>query len=87
MIKPSFFDPNFLQEQRPEEAYYTDDLCISGHLAQKKVKKYIFPVRWGFSHLKRLSSWSGYSLSNSVNKDGINNEVMMRYYKDYWNYE
>ena len=87
MIKPSFFDKHFLIEQRPEEAYYTDDVCISGHLAQQKVKKYIFPVKWGFSHLKRLSSWSGYSLSNSVNKDGVNNEVMMRYYKDYWNYE
>ena len=85
MIKPSFFDPYFLEEQRPEEAYYTDDLCISGHLAQQKVKKYIIPVRWGFSHLKRLSSWSKNSLSNSVNKDGINNEVMMRHYKNYWN--
>jgi hypothetical protein len=87
MIKPSFFAQQFLTEERPKEAYFTDDLCVSGHLAEQGVKKYIFPVSWGFSHLKRLSSWSNYSLSNSVNKDGINNEVMMRYYKDYWNFK
>ena len=87
MIKPTFFAQHFLTEQRPKEAYFTDDLCVSGHLAQQGVKKYIFPVSWGFSHLKRLSSWSDYSLSNSVNKDGVNNEVMMRYYKDYWNFK
>jgi len=87
MIKPSFFAQHFLTEQRPKEAYFTDDLCVSGHLAQQGIKKYIFPVNWGFSHLKRLSSWSDYSLSNSVNKDGVNNEVMMRYYKDYWNFK
>jgi hypothetical protein len=87
MIKPSFFAQQFLTEERPKEAYFTDDLCVSGHLAEQGIKKYIFPVSWGFSHLKRLSSWSDYSLSNSVNKDGVNNEVMMRYYKDYWNFK
>lgn len=87
MIKPSFFAQQFLTEERPKEAYFTDDLCVSGHLAEQGIKKYIFPVSWGYSHLKRLSSWSDYSLSNSVNKDGVNNEVMMRYYKDYWNFK
>ena len=71
MIKPTFFAQHFLTEQRPKEAYFTDDLCVSGHLAQQDVKKYIFPVSWGFSHLKRLSSWSDYSLTTRLIKTAL----------------
>lgn len=86
MIKPKYFDDQFLEEERPEQAFFTDDLVISANLSKEQVDKLVIPVSSSLSHLKRLSSWSTLSLSNSANKDGANNEFVMSHYKAYWHH-
>ncbi len=84
-IKPSFFDESLFQyKEAPSEAYYVDDIWISGHLAKRKVSKLIFPASFKYCRLSNLKVGAKTGLIKTANKNHQNNNVLYQYFKDYW---
>ena len=88
LVKPRFFDKQKLTdyETAPKAAFFVDDIWVSGQLALNKVERYVIPVRDRQKpQLTRLSINKG--LINNENKGGLNNDVMLNWFKDVWHYE
>ncbi len=74
-----FQDDFFTRYGLPESAFFVDDICISGYLAQKGIHKYLlpYPMREPFScYLDTRRSnplWM-------INKDGTNDQEMIDFY-------
>jgi len=90
LIRPRFFDKNAVTayEGAPKEAFFVDDIWISGHLAKHNVDRFLFPTnndrhRTQFSRI--LVSDRG--LINTENKGGHNNDVMLAYFASEWHYD
>lgn len=85
LVKPKFFDLNALADysNAPQEAFYVDDIWISGHLAKQKVIRYRMPF-----HLHSR----GYSIDSeiyspalmAVNINGHNNNTIIKYFDHFW---
>eukprot|EP01103_Thecamoeba_quadrilineata_P018215 TRINITY_DN6832_c0_g1_i1.p1 TRINITY_DN6832_c0_g1~~TRINITY_DN6832_c0_g1_i1.p1 ORF type:complete len:316 (-),score=51.60 TRINITY_DN6832_c0_g1_i1:153-1100(-) len=91
LVRPIFFSKcrscveDF--DAAPREAFFVDDVWISGHLAKNGIEKLIIPVpeRHLPQYLQPANGYNG--LINSVNKDGKNNDVMLRWFSEFWKYD
>lgn len=85
LVKPTFFDDAVMDYSRaPQAAFFVDDIWFSGHLARKKIKKYVIPGDFTYC---RLSSWivsRETELSRTVNIDKINNNLIYEFFKNDW---
>lgn len=86
LVKPRFFEDRFWEDMKlPEEAYFHDDLLISGLLSKHGVKKYMFPSageRFN-AFTNKLSRYTR-SLSSNENNDGKNLDILFKYFAQYW---
>lgn len=84
-IRPYFFDESLFDYSRaPKEAFFVDDIWISGHLARKGVPRYVIPSSGPYVYLGSLASLYGPALDAIENGDGFNNDVVIDYFRDFW---
>lgn len=84
-VKPRFFTKNVYDFQNaPREAFFVDDIWLSGNLALTKTPVYVIPAPFRFGRFVSLRQSSKFGLSNSVNSDNTNNNSLYRYFKDHW---
>ena len=86
MVSPSFFsDEVFNDEKAPKEAFFVDDIYLSGHLATRKVPIFVVPADFRYARMKVLTHLlSGRSLHKKENKSGHNNHVLYAHYSKHW---
>lgn len=85
-VKPCFFDDDiFDYSKAPKEAFFVDDIYVSGHFAQLKVPVYVIPAPFRFARMKVLTHlvWSE-ALHRKENKTGHNNNTLYEFYKSFW---
>jgi hypothetical protein len=85
LVRPRFFDADFFDYAKaPPEAFFVDDIWISGHLARRSIPKYVLPFSGAFVYLPSLTTFSGTALDRGENRSGKNNDVMIDYFGAYW---
>lgn len=84
-VRPRFFSKELFQfDNAPVEAFYADDIWISGHLAKQKVETMVIPSEAIFARINSFSIAQKHKLINTHNQDSKNNDVLYHYFKDYW---
>ncbi len=85
LVRPAFFDEAFFAfEDAPEEAFYVDDVWVSGHLARRRVPAWVIPFEGAFVYVPVVASLQGPRLDHDENRCGHNNDVMLDYFGSYW---
>lgn len=85
LVKPKFFTAEFFDyENAPAQAFFVDDIWISGHLAKRNIPRYILPLPGSPVYLATLTTLFARSLDKGENKGGRNDEVIMAYFRPYW---
>lgn len=88
LVKPRFFDEDlFDYDKAPPQAFFVDDIWISGHLARRNIPKYVIPLSESFIYIPTAATFSGLGLDRSENRTGDNNNAMIDYFGDYWDVE
>jgi hypothetical protein len=86
MVKPKFFDAAFFDyDSAPAQAFFVDDIWISGNLARRNIPKYVIPFRGRYVYLPSFAALSGPALDRDENKTGSNNDAVIDYFRSYWN--
>lgn len=86
LVRPRFFDITvFNYSLAPKEAFFVDDIYISGHLARQLTPIYVVPAPFRYARMK-VTAHLLYSenLHRKENKSGHNNNKLYRFYKDFW---
>ena len=86
MVSPSFFTEKVFDYQEvPKEAFFVDDIHISGHLASQKIPIYVIPANFRYARIKILKNLiSKRSLHKKENSSGHNNNIVYQFYEKYW---
>lgn len=85
LVRPRFFGGDFFDYSRaPSEAFFVDDLWISGHLARRKIPRYVLPFPGAFVYLPSLTTFAGPALDRQENRSGRNNDVLIDYFREDW---
>lgn len=86
LVRPSFFDDSvFDYTQAPKEAFFVDDIYISGYLAKQQVPVYVVPAIFRYARMKVTTHLiHSETLHKKENKTGHNNRVLYSFYKDAW---
>jgi hypothetical protein len=85
LVRPRFFDTDFFNyDQAPHEAFFVDDLWVSGHLARRGIPRYVIPFCGSHVYLPSLATLSGPALDRDENRSGRNNDTMIAYFGRYW---
>ncbi|RED97996.1 hypothetical protein C7460_111138 [Marinoscillum furvescens DSM 4134] len=85
-VKPKLFDQRVYDfANAPKEAFFVDDIWLSGNLAWNKSPVYVVPAPFRFGRFVSLRQSTKVSLSKTVNSDNTNNNTLYRYFeKDWW---
>ena len=85
LVRPRFFDADFFDYgAAPPQAFFVDDIWISGHLARRKIAKFVLPFSGAFVYLPSWATLSGPALDRDENRSGQNNDTMIDYFAMYW---
>jgi hypothetical protein len=85
LARPSFFDDDFFSyEEVPPEAFFVDDLWVSGHLARRRIPAYVLPFSGAFVYMPSLATHKGRRLDRDENRSGRNNDVLLDYFRTDW---
>ena len=85
LVKPRFFQGNILQDKNaPPEAFFVDDILVSGALARAGIPCHVAPSPISFVRISSLSAMGTPSLVHGENRDGHNNAVLYEYFRDSW---
>lgn len=85
LVRPRFFDADLLDyASAPREAFFVDDIWISGHLARRGIPRYVVPFPGAFIYLPSLATFSGSALDRGVNRSGRNNDLLMDHFSADW---
>jgi len=85
LVRPGFFDEEFFDyTPAPQEAFFVDDVWISGHLARRGIRRLVLPYRGAFVYFPTRATFSGVALDRNENIAGMNDEVMINYFDAYW---
>ena len=86
LVKPRFFDAAvFDYDAAPRSAFFVDDIWISGHLARRRIPRYVIPSPAVFVYLPALTAWRTRGLDQTENgPDGRHNDVMLDYFRSAW---
>jgi hypothetical protein len=88
LVRPCFFDEAFFDyDKAPPQAFFVDDIWISGHLARRNIPKYVLPFSGSFIYIPTLATLSGLALDRTENRTGENNDTMIDYFKAFWDAE
>lgn len=85
-VKPKFFDNRVFDfDNAPKEAFFVDDIWLSGNLARNQCPVYVVPAPFRFGRFVSLRQSTRVSLSQTVNLDNANNNTLYKYFeKDWW---
>lgn len=84
-VKPKLFDRGvFDLENAPREAFFVDDIWLSGNLSRVKSPVYVVPAPFRFGRFVALSQPTSVSLSKTVNADNTNNNTLYRHFEKEW---
>ncbi|MEP1118431.1 hypothetical protein [Ekhidna sp.] len=84
-VKPRFFNKNVFEfDNAPNEAFYVDDIWLSGNLTLTNTPVYVVPGPFRFGRFVSLRQSSKFGLSNSANADNSNNNKLYEYFKEHW---
>ncbi len=85
MVKPKFFAAEFFDyDQAPMQAFFVDDIWVSGNLARNGISRYVIPFRGSYVYLTSLTTLSGPALDKCENRGGGNDDAVMDYFRPYW---
>jgi len=85
MVKPKFFAAEFFDyDQAPVQAFFVDDIWVSGNLAKNGIPRYVIPFRGIYVYLTSLTTLSGPALDKGENRGGGNDDAVMDYFRHYW---
>lgn len=85
MIKPKFFTEEFFDYKKaPEEAFFVDDIWISGNLARRDIPRYVIPCLGSYVYITSLTTLSGPALDKGENRGGGNDDKVINYFRSYW---
>lgn len=85
LVRPRFFDAHLLDyAAAPPEAFFVDDVWVSGHLARRGIPRYVVPFSGAFIYLPSLATFSGSALDRDVNRSGRNNDILMEHFSADW---
>ncbi len=85
LVRPRFFDWEFFDyAPAPPEAFCVDDLWVSGHLARRRIPKYVLPFSGPFVYLPSWATLMGPALDRDENRSGKNNDAIIDYFGAYW---
>ncbi len=85
LVRPRFFDETLWDyDPAPARAFFVDDIWVSGHLARRKVPRYVIPFPGPFVYLPTLATYSGPMLDRDENRSGHNNDVVMAHFAPDW---
>ena len=85
LVRAGFLPPDSLRDpQAPPEAFYVDDILVSGTLAKRGVPRLVPPSEVAFVRIGSMRSWGTPSLVHGENLDGHNNNTLYHYFSDHW---
>lgn len=85
LVRAGTLPPAALQEDSiPEEAFFVDDILVSGTLARLGVERWVPPSDIAFVRMGSWRSWGTPSLVHGENSDGHNNNLLYRHFDPYW---
>jgi len=86
LVKPRFFDAAvFNYDAAPRSAFFVDDIWISGHLARRRIPRYVIPSAAAFVYLPTLTAWRTRGLDRTENGPrGAHNDVMLDHFRSAW---
>jgi len=82
-IQPRFFDSGLWDYSRaPANAFYVDDIWISGYLSRRGIEKYVVPAS---SMMRSVRAQSGTMTLYDVPRGSVrSNTEMIRFFRDTW---
>ncbi len=84
-VKPKFFDKSVFDfSSAPKEAFFVDDIWVSGNLSKTNTPIHVIPAPFRFGRFVSLRQSTKIGLSKSVNSDNTNNNILYRYFKNEW---
>ncbi|MEQ9467184.1 MAG: hypothetical protein RLN88_07195 [Ekhidna sp.] len=84
-VKPKFFNGQIFDfANAPKEAFYVDDIWVSGNLARTKTPVYVIPAPFRFGRFVSIRQSSQFGLSSSANADNTNNNTLYKYFENQW---
>lgn len=85
-VRPTFFSQEvFDYSQAPKEAFFVDDIYVSGHIAKQKVPVYVTPAPFRYARMKVLTHLVlSETLHRKENKTGHNNNTLYQFYRLFW---
>jgi len=84
-VKPKLFDERVFDfANAPKEAFYVDDIWLSGNLSRTKSAVYVVPAPFRFGRFVSLRQSTKVGLSSTVNSDNSNNNTLYQYFEKEW---
>ncbi len=84
-VKPKLFDGRVFDfESAPREAFFVDDIWVSGNLAWSKSPVYVVPAPFRFGRFVSLRQSTQFGLSSTANSDNTNNNLLYKYFENDW---
>ncbi|WP_421870205.1 glycosyltransferase family A protein [Marinoscillum sp.] len=84
-VKPKLFDERVFDfDNAPSEAFFVDDIWLSGNLSRNNSPVYVVPAPFRFGRFVSLRQSTKVSLSRTVNSDNSNNNTLYRYFEKEW---
>jgi hypothetical protein len=88
LVKPKFFTDDFFDyDTAPRQAFFVDDIWISGNLAKRGIPRYVVPFNGYYAYLPSLSTLFSSALNMGENRGGGNDEAVIRHFRPYWKFE
>ncbi len=85
LVKSKFFAADFFDyDQAPAQAFFVDDIWVSGNLAKNGIPRYVIPFRGSYVYLTSLTTLSGPALDKGENRGGGNDDAVMDHFRPYW---
>lgn len=85
LVRPDFFKDDFFDyDSAPDEAFFCDDIWISGHLNKNKVPIYIMPFDVIIPRIFSFLIRNTIRLADLENKGGHNENVVYKYFEKEW---
>lgn len=86
LIRPDFFKDDFFDfDTAPDEAFFSDDIWISGHLNRHNVSIYVIPFDVLIPRILSFSTRNTIRLADRENNEGKNENIVYKYYEKDWN--
>jgi hypothetical protein len=84
LVRPRFFEDDVFALEERSDAFYVDDVWLSGHLARRGVQAFVVPLNGERVYWNALTTWVGHALDREENRDGVHDDAVLRQFADHW---